>query len=57
MVKNQVILITGAARGIGFEIGKVFAENGARVVLTDMDEAEVKILHYSFNNQVMKQSD
>ncbi|MDR4889306.1 3-hydroxybutyrate dehydrogenase [Fredinandcohnia sp. QZ13] len=42
MVKNQVILITGAARGIGFEIGKVFAENGARVVLTDMDEAEVK---------------
>lgn len=42
MVKNQVILITGAARGIGFEIGKTFAENGARVVLTDMDEAEVK---------------
>ncbi|WP_010678488.1 3-hydroxybutyrate dehydrogenase [Bacillus timonensis] len=42
MVKNQVILITGAARGIGFEIGKIFAENGARVVLTDIDAAEVK---------------
>lgn len=42
MVKNQVILITGAARGIGFEIGKIFAENGAQVVLTDMDEAAVK---------------
>lgn len=42
MVTNQVILITGAARGIGFEIGKSFAENGGRVVLTDMDEAGVK---------------
>ncbi|MFS0822334.1 3-hydroxybutyrate dehydrogenase [Bacillus sp. 1P02SD] len=42
MVKNQVVLITGAARGIGFEMGKTFAENGARVVLTDIDEVEVK---------------
>lgn len=42
MVRNQVVLITGAARGIGFEIGKAFAENGARVVLTDMDESAVK---------------
>ncbi|WP_077619139.1 3-hydroxybutyrate dehydrogenase [Bacillus sinesaloumensis] len=42
MVRNQVVLITGAARGIGFEIGKAFAENGARVVLTDLDESAVK---------------
>ncbi|WP_449537317.1 3-hydroxybutyrate dehydrogenase [Ferdinandcohnia sp. Marseille-Q9671] len=42
MVTNQVVLITGAASGIGFEIGNIFARNGARVVLTDIDEARVK---------------
>jgi len=31
MVENQVIVITGAARGIGFEIGKRFAENGEKL--------------------------
>lgn len=38
MVQNKVTIITGAARGIGFEIGKVFAENGAKVVLSDIDQ-------------------
>jgi 3-hydroxybutyrate dehydrogenase len=38
MVKNKVTMITGSARGIGFEIGKRFAENGAKVVLSDIDE-------------------
>ncbi|SEN14675.1 3-hydroxybutyrate dehydrogenase [Lihuaxuella thermophila] len=42
MVQNKVVLITGAARGIGFEIGKRFAENGAKVVLTDLNEEGVK---------------
>lgn len=42
MFTNQVILITGAAQGIGFEMGKTFAKNGARVVLTDIDESAVK---------------
>lgn len=42
MVENKVVLITGAARGIGFEIGKTFAENGAKVVLTDINEEGVK---------------
>jgi 3-hydroxybutyrate dehydrogenase len=42
MVENKVVLITGAARGIGLEIGKTFAENGARVVLTDLNEEGVK---------------
>lgn len=42
MFTDQVILITGAARGIGFEMGKTFAKNGARVVLTDVDESAVK---------------
>ncbi|MEY9869021.1 3-hydroxybutyrate dehydrogenase [Peribacillus sp. B2I2] len=37
MVKDKVAIITGSARGIGFEIGKIFAENGAKVVLSDLD--------------------
>ena len=41
MVKGKVAIITGSARGIGFEIGKVFAENGAKVVLSDLNEQAV----------------
>jgi 3-hydroxybutyrate dehydrogenase len=42
MVKNQVAFVTGAARGIGYEIAKKFAENGAKVVLTDLNKTEVE---------------
>lgn len=41
MMKDKVVLITGAASGIGLAIGETFAANGARVVLTDLDEAKV----------------
>ncbi|MFJ7753690.1 3-hydroxybutyrate dehydrogenase [Peribacillus muralis] len=42
MVKDKVAIITGSARGIGFEIGKIFAENGAKVVLSDLDRNTVE---------------
>ena len=42
MVENKVTIITGAARGIGFEIGRQFALNGAKVVLSDLNEERVK---------------
>ncbi|MEY8755794.1 3-hydroxybutyrate dehydrogenase [Peribacillus frigoritolerans] len=42
MVKEKVAIITGSARGIGFEIGKIFAENGAKVVLSDLDQNTVE---------------
>jgi len=38
MVENKVVLITGAAQGIGYEIGKRFASQKAKVVLTDIQE-------------------
>jgi 3-hydroxybutyrate dehydrogenase len=38
MVKNKVIFITGAASGIGYAIGKAFAECGAKVMLTDVNQ-------------------
>ena len=42
MVKGKVLFITGAAQGIGFEIAREFSNAGAKVVLTDLDEAKVK---------------
>ena len=42
MVKNRVVFITGAASGIGYEIGIAFAKEGAKVVFTDINEEKVK---------------
>ncbi|KSU62067.1 3-hydroxybutyrate dehydrogenase [[Bacillus] enclensis] len=38
MINEKVVFITGAARGIGFEIGEHFAMNGAKVVLSDINQ-------------------
>ena len=37
-LKNKIALITGAASGIGRAIALLFAEEGARVVVTDIDD-------------------
>ncbi|KAJ5613343.1 hypothetical protein N7510_006537 [Penicillium lagena] len=41
-VNNQVAIITGAARGIGFATASLLAQNGARVVLVDLREEDLK---------------
>jgi len=37
LLEDRAAVITGAARGIGFEIARVFVAEGARVVLGDLD--------------------
>ncbi|EPR29492.1 MULTISPECIES: 3-hydroxybutyrate dehydrogenase [Geobacillus] len=41
-MEKRVALITGAARGIGYEVAKTLAEHGANVVLVDLRQEEVE---------------
>ena len=41
LMEDKVVLITGAAQGIGFAAAKAFAEAGASVALADWDKALV----------------
>ncbi|WP_398473116.1 SDR family NAD(P)-dependent oxidoreductase [Tardiphaga sp.] len=42
-VTGRVAIVTGAASGIGFAIAEVLAENGATVVMTDIDAGNLDL--------------
>ena len=41
-IKGRVALITGSASGMGKATAQVFAEEGARVIVADINEDEAK---------------
>lgn len=41
---SQVVIVTGASKGIGREMAKVFAREGAKLVLVARDEGQLKAL-------------
>uniref|UniRef100_A0A1I7SKC7 SDR family NAD(P)-dependent oxidoreductase n=1 Tax=Bursaphelenchus xylophilus TaxID=6326 RepID=A0A1I7SKC7_BURXY len=42
MFKNKVVIVTGSSSGIGRETAKIFAREGANVVLHGQDETRLK---------------
>ena len=41
-VNGKVVLITGGANGIGAEVAQRLHDKGAKLVLTDLDEVQLK---------------
>jgi NAD(P)-dependent dehydrogenase (short-subunit alcohol dehydrogenase family) len=42
-IRNEAVLVTGASRGLGKELGKAFARRGARVVLVARSKEELEV--------------
>ncbi len=45
-LQNKTALVTGGARGIGAAIGRAFRNEGAHVILTDIDAATRQAMAY-----------
>ena len=41
-LKNKTAIITGGAQGFGLDIAKRFLKSGAKVIIWDIDEEELK---------------
>lgn len=56
MVTNRVVFLTGAASGIGYEMGSAFAKEGAKVVISDRLEDRAKKLLNNCKKKAIKLS-
>ncbi|HEB30985.1 MAG TPA: glucose 1-dehydrogenase [Spirochaetes bacterium] len=50
-LEDKVAIITGAAKGIGENVAKLFAREGARVVVTNVSEEEAKKVAAEINSE------
>jgi len=48
-LKDKVVIITGAGKGIGYETAKVFYENGAKIAVISRDENDLLKLKQELN--------
>ena len=53
-MKNKVVFITGAAGGIGFEIARQFARDGATVVISDLGTEKLEKAESALRIQHLK---
>ncbi len=53
---NQIVLITGAGGGIGFETAKCFAAMGAQVIILEIDSQKGKRAEKQINSPVRQSS-
>ena len=42
-LKNKTAIITGGAQGFGLDIAKRFLMSGAKAIIWDIDEEEIKL--------------
>tara|TARA_B100001248_G_scaffold118012_1_gene88235 strand:- start:7 stop:753 length:747 start_codon:yes stop_codon:yes gene_type:complete len=50
-LKNKVAIITGGAQGFGLDIAKRFIKSGSKVIIWDIDEAELKNASTEINSE------